>query len=101
MEIHIEQIEKLTAKKLDTLPPGRVFAQGLTVDSPQGAHMAGTGKPLKWVAVTGWCGDWSIYVYFDTYTFQEVAEYGDKVHSTENIQRLVPCDKSALCRYRH
>jgi hypothetical protein len=93
----------LDLKQLQILPPG-IFAQGVTVDSPEGANMSNTGNEIKWVAVRGEIHDWAIYVdnpYSPQYSFQGVADMGDKVHSEETIKRLVPCDDGAFKMYRH
>lgn len=93
----------LTLKKLEKMKPG-IFAQGEVKDNPQGINIADTGKVLKWVAVRGTIEDWAIYIdnpYDPRSDFQNVADYGDKIHNLDYIQKLVPCDKEALEMYRH
>ena len=92
----------LTLKKLDNLKEG-IFAKGETVDSPEGANMANTGKTIKWVAVRGVINDWAIYLdnpFEPEDSYQDVANWGDKLHNRETIKKLVPCDDEALERYR-
>lgn len=93
---------ELTLEKLKTMEEG-IFAQGETVDSPQGANMANTGKTIKWVAVRGSIHDWAIYTdnpYSPQFDYEGVRDMGDKVHDRDTVQRLVPCDNEALGMYR-
>jgi hypothetical protein len=92
----------LTLQKLKDMKEG-IFAKGETVDSPEGANMANTGNPIKWVAVRGYIHDWAIYTdnpYSPQSSYEEVANMGDKVHDRETIKKLVPCDEEALNMYR-
>ena len=92
----------LTLKKLKEMKQG-IFAKGETVDSPEGANMANTGKTIKWVAVRGYIHDWAIYTdnpYSPQFDYEGVASLGDKVHDREVVKRLVPCDDEALAFYR-
>ena len=80
-----------------------IFAQGETVDSPEGANMANTGKVIKWVAVRGYIHDWAIYTdnpYSPQPSYAGVRDLGDKVHNRESVKKLVPCDEEALAMYR-
>lgn len=93
----------LTLKDLKDMEPG-IFAQGEVPDSPKGCNVANTGKIMKWVAVRGDIHDWAIYVdnpYSPQVDFESVARMGDKIHSEENIKKLVDCDKEAFAFYRH
>ena len=87
--------------KFSTIPDGEEFAKGLTVDSPEGANMMGTGKQMRWVAVKGWAQDWCIYINWSWYTYYDVAREGDKVIDKQNIQNLVPCTFDVMARYRY
>ena len=83
--------------------PQGIFAQGLTIDSPEGINMANTQKPIKWVAVRGYIYDWAIYAdnpYSPRYDYEGVRDMGDKVHDRDTIKKLVPCDDEALKMYR-
>ena len=80
---------------------GKVFAQGEIMDSPEGLHMARTGKLLKWVAVKGYANDWCIYAHFADRGFGFVERSGDKATMKEHIQKLVPCDEDVFERYRY
>lgn len=92
----------LTLQQLKDMKEG-IFAQGETVDSPEGANMANTGKTIKWVAVRGHINDWAIYTdnpYMPRSDFEGVARMGDKIHDRETVKKLVPCDDEALKMYR-
>ncbi len=94
----------LTIEKLKAMTPGEVFAKGNVIDSPEGINVAGTGKEIKWVAVRGGIHDWAIYTdnpYMPQPDFKGVKQLGDKLHSEENIKKLVPCDSEAFKMYRH
>lgn len=91
----------LTKDVLAYLPRNSIIAQGTTTDGPDGINMAGTGKELRWVAVTGMIGDWCIYCHWSDHDVDAVRRYGDKVHDESNIRKLVPCSRSALLMYRH
>lgn len=94
----------LTIKMLKDMPSDTIFAQGTIKDDPSGINMANTGKDLKWVAVRGGIHDWAIYcdnVYFPQATFQDVRNYGDKVHDEVHIRKLVECDDEAFKMYRY
>lgn len=96
-------MDELTLKQLEEMKPG-IFAQGETIDSPEGCNMANTGKTIKWVAVRGTIPDWAIYTdnpYSPQFSYESVADYGDKVHEEKHIKRLVPCTTEAFKMYRH
>lgn len=108
----------LTTDQLDAMPPGHIFARGEIVDAPEGAHMAGTGKMMRWVAVRGDVADWAIYSqnphYIDSddplviecgyngvWDWEKIRQEGDKIGGVQNIKNCVPCDDAALARYRY
>lgn len=92
-------MEQLTLEMLIGMKPG-IFAQGETVDSPEGCNMTGNGQRLRWVASRGDIHDWAIYVGREHQSYGEVKAIGDKVHDENNIKRLVPCTDEALKMYR-
>ncbi|PKM88420.1 hypothetical protein CVU83_01770 [Candidatus Falkowbacteria bacterium HGW-Falkowbacteria-2] len=108
----------LTFEKLLLIPPETIFAQGETVDSPNGCNVADTGKTMRWVAVRGYVADWAIYVqnphYINSNDFEvkmlgldgvwpweKIAQVGDKVTMKSNIEFLVPCNDEAFKRYNY
>ena len=92
----------MNKETFDLINPDTVFAQGTVSDNIYGINMANTGKLLRWVAVKGWDDDWCIYCHFaNEYSFSEVRLFGDKVCSTDNILKLVPCDPEVFARYRY
>lgn len=95
--------EFLTVERLKELEAG-IFAKGVTVDSPDGVNVSGSGRQLKWVATRGRGPlDWAIYVespYRAFIDYESVASLGDKIQSPVIIKRLVPCDDEALENYR-
>ena len=91
----------LTLKKLKEIKSGTIFAKGEIVDSPYGINMANTGALLKWVAVRGGIHDWAIYCQLAHNSYEYIRSQGDKVHSEENIKKLVPCDDEVFKMYRH
>lgn len=78
-----------------------MFATGELYDNPDGLFMAGTGRLLRWVAVTGQIGDWCVYCHFAEHNEMWIAAHGDKVGMKQHIQRCVPCDEEAFARYRY
>ena len=94
----------LTLEKLKEMQPDLIFAQGVIEDSPKGINIGNTGNQLKWVAIRGGIHDWAIYAdspYESRDSFEDVARYGNKVISEENIRKLVPCDTEAFKKYRY
>ena len=91
----------LTLKKLKEMKSGTIFAKGEIIDSPYGINMANTSKLLKWVAVRGGIHDWAIYCHLALNSYEWIRSQGNKVHSEENIKKLVPCDEEAFNMYRH
>jgi len=92
---------EITQERFDAATNGEIFAFGTAPDSPEGLHMTGSGKLLKWVAVKGWIGDWSIYCGWSHQPSYEIASNGDKVHSIENIKNVIIIPEEILERYRH
>ena len=90
----------LTIKKLKEMKPG-IFAQGITIDNPDGCNMSNSGKQLRWVAVRGDIHDWAIYCHYSDKDWEWIKRSGDKVCSKENIRKLVPCSKLAFEMYRY
>lgn len=94
----------LTKQQLIDMPPGKIFATGKIENGPDWLYMVPHNKwrLLHQVAVR-WHGpdDRAIYTLRDSwYNDRRVAEIGDKVIFTDNIQKLVPCDDDALSTYR-
>lgn len=100
------------------MEPHTIFAKGEFLDSPEGCNIAGTGMITRWVAVRGGIYDWCIYCqnphyinsvdpgviavgYAGVWDFEKIAEEGDKIHSEENIRKLVLCSDKAFNMYRH
>lgn len=96
-------MELLTVERLENMPDGYIFRQGAFRDAPDGdINYVGTGLILRWIAKRGnGFPDWAIYVGRQEQTVQEIAMYGDKIHSSDSIRRLVPCTDEALARYRY
>jgi len=110
-------MKKLTLEQLKEMPEG-IFAKGEFIDGPEGCNIANTGKTVRWVAVRGYIHDWCIYsqnpYYIDDFSpevlavgysgvwdWEKIKNEGDKIHSEENIKKLVPCDDEAFSIYRH
>ena len=91
----------LTLQKLKDMKPGTIFATDVAMDNAGGLNMTRSGKQLRWVAVRGGIWDWAIYCHTFDKTEEWIKQHGDKVHSTEHIERLVPCDDEAFKMYRH
>lgn len=95
----------MTLKDLDAVEAGAVFAEGIAKNEPGGLYMESAphlrGKELLWVAKKGYgYNDWCIYCHWAENGKEYVLDYGDKVTSSENIQKLVPCDAEMLSNYR-
>ena len=93
----------LTLLELQKIKPGTVFAQGEIENSQKGLYMVDSsiGKMLMWVAKKGYgYDDWCIYTHWADKGLEYVLEQGDKVTSEYNIQKLIPCDKDVLGKYR-
>lgn len=91
----------LTKEEFDKIQPGEIFAKGETVDSPKGAHMTGSGKPLRFIAKKGYANDWCIYLHWATSSWEFIESNGDKTFMEQNIKNLVPCDDAVFKSYRH
>lgn len=94
----------LTLSKLQAMQTGEIFKHGLSIDSPRGINLTGSGAVVRWVAVRGQAPDWAIYVSthrggFDDFYFTSL--HGNKIHDTITIKRLVPCSPEAQAAYRH
>lgn len=91
----------LDMQMLKAMPNGTVFATGTAMDNPDGLHMAGTGKELRWIAISGSVyHDWAIYCHFIKTSFRDIKAFGNKVGDKEHIRKLVPCDDEAFRMYR-
>lgn len=95
-------MEELTAKDLDNMLPGELIATGTTENSPEGVYMTDSrkGDTLIWIARVGGAHDWCIYLDWEENGYEHCATNGQKTVNDSNIQKLVPCDKEALSRYR-
>jgi len=71
----------LTLEKLKEMDSHTIFAYG-----------------ADWVAVRGGIHDWAIYKGQGTKEY--IRDWGNKVHSEEEIKLLVPCDKESFNMYR-
>lgn len=90
----------LTLKMLKDMPEGTIFAQGETTDDENGLNMTHSGKKLRWVAVRGDIHDWAIYCHWADRDWEWIRWHGDKVHSKDNIKRMVEADEEAMKMYR-
>ena len=91
----------LTKKMLEEMPPQTIFATGETIDSPAGVNMTASGRMMRWVAVRGGISDWAIYIHWIEKDIDFIKRFGDKVHSSYNIRKLVKCTDEAFARYRY
>ncbi len=78
----------LTLKDLMEMPKHHTFKQGKTAE-------------FKYTAVRGNVSDWAIYVGDHTKSYEEISQWGDKIHDRRTIKELVPCDEEAYQQYRH
>lgn len=90
----------LTVGMLKAMPKGTVFATGTAADSPEGIHMTGSGKELRWIAQRGDICDWTIYYHQSEHDIEWLKRFGDKVISEHHVRKLVPCDDGAFIFYR-
>jgi hypothetical protein len=93
----------LTRLKLSNIPQGEIFASGEIENSPDGLYMVNSniGRKLLWIAKKGYgYNDWAIYCHWLENGIEYIKEYGDKVISKENIQKLVPCEEDVYQLYR-
>lgn len=91
----------LKYKDLMEMTSGMIFKRGIATDDEKGINMLGTGRPIRWIAVRGMIHDWAIYCASEAFNEDYVRDYGDKVHDTETIRRLVKCTDKAFGMYRH
>lgn len=92
----------LTLEKLKAMKPRQIIATGIADDTEDGLFMLGTGRELLWVAVRGDIHDWAIYCgWAEDNSELSIIQHGDKVHSEQNIRKLVKCDDEAFNWYRH
>ncbi len=88
---------------LKAIPAGIVFAEGLVANAPDGVYMSNNrvSQQLMWVARKGGGhDDWAIYIHWADMGRDYVLNHGDKVMNDSNIQKLVPCTKEVIDRYR-
>lgn len=104
----------LTKEKLEQMQPGEIIAVGIVPNSPEGIFMTEhrKGDNLLWIAKRGdGYPDWAIYCHFlhesraievDSRGITTITALmdGEKITGGRDVQRLVPCDDSALQMYR-
>jgi hypothetical protein len=91
----------LTLEKLKEIKKHSIFATGTAIDNELGLFMTGSGRELRWVAVTGEINDWCIYCHFAEHDIEWIKRQGDKVCMERNIKMCVPCDDEAFKKYRY
>jgi len=91
----------LTVKKLKELKKHFIFATGTAIDNESGLFIAKTGKELRWVAVTGEIGDWTIYCHLSNHNAEWIQKHGKKIFGTHHIKMCVNCDYEAFKKYRY
>lgn len=93
----------LTIEVLKSMPKYTVFAEGTTVNSPQGVYMTDyrRGDTMRWLAKTGEIGDWCIYIDWVEKSDNSILRTGEKVTGNDAIRKLVPCDREVLKMYRY
>lgn len=96
---------KIKIKMEDLKETGkRVLGKGkITDDELKFYRWGNKSKVLKFVVVKGYIADWCIYVesMTDEMSFDDVKDWGNKIHNEEKIKMLVDCDKEVFERYRH
>jgi hypothetical protein len=90
----------LTLEALKDMPPHEHFATGVAIDNSSNINITNSGRLLRWVAVRGGMHDWAIYIGWFDRSEDELGRNGDKLHSKENIRKLVPCTDEAFNMYR-
>ena len=89
------QVFPITVGALEQMEPGP-FAKGMYAED---------GKEFLFVAVRGQIGDWAIYAsnveMEDEWDYEGVKDFGDKIHRTDLIRKLVVCTDEAFALYRH
>ena len=83
------------------MQPDTIFATGFASDNDEGINMCNSGRMLRWVAVRGGMWDWTIYCHWDDRSESFIKDYGEKVHYSDTIRRLVDCDDEAFKMYRY
>jgi len=83
---------RLTLNILDNAQPGIILATGVTIDNPDGLHISGSGKELRWVLKLGGINDWCIYTHWATNSIEYVRDHGDKVTQKSNILNIIDID---------
>ena len=77
----------LTIEDLKAMKPDTIFASGIK-------------DGFRWVAVRGGIWDWAIYYQIPSWSNEEIARNGNKIHDNQTIKMLVPCDQEAFKMYR-
>ena len=95
------EIDPFTTYHLFCLDPDTIISKGFTTDSDDGIHIDGTKQKLKWIAKKGAVNDWSIYCHSAKLPDIEILKNGFKVRHPDEIQKLLPCTKDVLTRYRY
>jgi hypothetical protein len=92
----------LTLEELTDLPKNTVFKVGVTTNDENGVYMTDhrKGDKLLYVAKRGIINDWAIYVGWYEQSVEQVKNTGQKIYNLKNVEKLVPCTKEALERYR-
>ncbi len=91
---------KLTTEQFDAIPDGKIFAQGILPNSPEGLFMTQSGGELLWIAKKGYGFDWTIYCHWSHNSIEWIELHGDKVTSKDHILKCVPCEKDVFNLYR-
>lgn len=90
---------QITKEIFDQINPGEIFR--VVTTRIQAVHEP-MGTTLSFVCVKGRdIGiDWAIYAAREGSHPQDIARYGDKVTSVENIRNICPCDDEVFELYR-
>ena len=120
----------LTIEQLKQMRPNTIIAKGegfirhpwfskVTYEMKKGAYKTVTPSGLtkvKWIATRGGIHDWAIYHSLDSNfcqadyldhpmhletSYEDIINWGAKLHEEDEIRRLVPCDNEAFSMYRH
>lgn len=90
---------QITKDIFDQVKPGEIFRTVTT--RFQNIHDP-MGTTLTFACVKGKTGqDWAIYAARAGSLPDDIARYGDKVTSNENIRSLSDCDEEVLALYRY
>lgn len=90
----------LDKEAFDKIPDKAVIATGVTIDGPEGLHLANTNKQLRWVAKKGNADDWCVYAHLIEYPVEWVAARGDKVCDKRNIDNILKITDEIWSKYR-